>query len=69
MKIFRLFLCFALLMMLAGCWNAKQEYAEFMAEGKARNVPLLIYDTSWNDPHALYDSRMIAGLLTFLTTV
>ena len=59
----KILLCLALTAMLGGCWNAKQEYAKYMAEGKARNVPLLIYDTSWNDPHALYNTHMAVGLL------
>ena len=49
--------------MLTGCLNVKQQSSELMTEGKARNVPLLIYDTSWNDPHALYNTRMAVGLL------
>lgn len=56
-------LCLAVLCALNGCWNAKQEYSQDLAEGKARNVPLLIYDTSWNNPHALYNTRMVVGLL------
>jgi len=49
--------------MLTSCVNVKQQSSKLMAEGKARNVPLLIYDTSWNDPHALYNTRMVVGLL------
>ncbi len=55
--------CIALCGALGGCWNAKQIYTDHMAEGKARNVPLLIYYTSWNDPHALYNVPMVVDLV------
>jgi len=55
--------CIVLAVALTSCMNVRQEYSALMSEGKTRNVPLLIFATSWNDPHALYNSRMLVGLL------
>lgn len=35
---------------LFGCATYKPDYSSFQAEAKTRHVPVLIYNTSWNDP-------------------
>lgn len=61
------FACILLLLtvplMLSGCWNARQEYVKDLALGQARHVPLIIYGTSWNDPHTMFASPMWVGFL------
>lgn len=47
-KFFLTILAMALPVALSGCWNASRSYNEFMAQGQQRNVPLMIYNTSWN---------------------
>ena len=48
-KLLRTIMVVALPAVLAGCWNANRSYNELMAQGQQRNVPLMIYNTSWND--------------------
>lgn len=48
-KLLRIMMVMALPVTLAGCWNANRSYNELMAQGQQRNVPLMIYNTSWND--------------------
>ena len=43
-------LCLLCTILLASCASAP-DYAAMQAEGAARQVPVLINDTSWNDPH------------------
>ncbi len=58
------FLCIITLpVVLYACMNVKENYSALMTDGKARNVPLLIYDTSWNNPHVLYGTRMEVSLI------
>lgn len=47
-KLVNTVLVIALPVALAGCWNANRAYNKLMVQGKQRNVPLMIYDTSWN---------------------
>jgi hypothetical protein len=63
MKISDIVLCIGLVMIATGCTNIKQDPANLMSEAKGRNVPLLIYGDSWNDPDFLYNTRMAVNLL------
>lgn len=36
---------------LFGCATYQPNYSSFIQEADRRHVPLLIYNTSWNDPH------------------
>lgn len=36
---------------LFGCATSAPDYSSFVQEASSRHVPLLIYNTSWNDPH------------------
>lgn len=47
-KFIKITLCIGLLMVLTACASTGHSSNELMAEGIARDVPLLIYDTSWN---------------------
>lgn len=48
---------------LSGCWNGRSQFREFMDEGHARHVPLIVYDISANDPHHLYPEPFAIGFL------
>lgn len=43
---------FVLVMILTGC-ATQTDVASIKAEGSARHVPLMIYDTSWNNPYPM----------------
>ncbi len=43
--------------LLAGC-ATEPDYTSLQTEGTARQVPLLIYDTSWNNPRGGWGNRM-----------
>jgi hypothetical protein len=42
---------------LAGCATTSPDYAAIQAEGTARQVPLIIHDTSWNNPRGRWNNR------------
>ncbi|MGE5624919.1 MAG: hypothetical protein ACM3ZT_05150 [Bacillota bacterium] len=56
----------AMALTLCGCWNGKDQYRKFEEEGRARGVPLLIYDISANDPHRFLDQEPLG--IAFLNT-
>lgn len=62
----RRLLVLASLLGLCACWNGRDQYRKFEEEGRARGVPLLIYDISSNDPHRFLDQDPLA--LAFLNT-
>ncbi|MGH8402276.1 MAG: hypothetical protein ACRESO_02555 [Gammaproteobacteria bacterium] len=41
----------SLSMNLFGCAAYQPNYSSFIQEANGRHVPILIYNTSWNDPH------------------
>lgn len=43
-------------LLLSGCISAP-DYGAMQAEGSARQVPLLIFDTSWNSPRGRWTNR------------
>jgi hypothetical protein len=40
----------AALLILSGCWNGKDQFHKYQDEGHARDVPLIVYDFTSNDP-------------------
>ena len=48
---------------LTGCWNAQDQYRAYLEEGRSRNVPLIVYDISANDPHHLYPQSFAIGIV------
>jgi len=53
----------ALALALAGCWNGKYQYRNFLEEGHVRQVPLIIYDITANDPHDPYPASLAIAFL------
>jgi hypothetical protein len=52
-----------MLLMLCGCWNSKSAFREYMGEGRANQVPILIYDISANDAHHIYSQPVGVAFL------
>jgi hypothetical protein len=48
---------------LCACWNAKTQFRQYMEEGRANGVPIVIYDISANDPHHLYSQPVAFAFL------
>lgn len=53
----------ALPVALAGCWNATRQYNKYVALGQQRSVPLVIYNTSWNDVNGVSGNKLIVSLV------
>lgn len=59
----RLMIGTLLICSLCACWNTKDQYQAYMEEGRSRDVPLIVYDISANDPHHLYPETFAVGIV------
>jgi hypothetical protein len=50
-------------LLLCACWNGKSQFRQYMDEGHAQHLPIVIYDISANDPHHLYSEPVGVGFV------
>jgi len=51
------------LLAVGGCWNGKSAFRDYMDEGRANKMPILIYDISANDAHHIYSQPVGVAFL------
>jgi hypothetical protein len=53
----------AAVLALCGCWNGKDQYRKLVGEGHARQVPIIIYDITANNPADMYPVSLAFAFL------
>ena len=54
---------------LCACWNGKDQYRKYADEGRARGVPLIVYDITANNPSSYAPAALGLAFLNTQTTV